>query len=45
MVRAGTGNWLVHDVTHRGVTAWLLSGVLFAFYLILYFTESLTACM
>ena len=35
MVKAGTGNWLVHDVTHRGITAWLLSGVLFAFYLIL----------
>ncbi len=42
MVKAGTTNWLIHDVTHRGPTAWLLSAVLFSFYLILYFTEYLT---
>ncbi|MEJ7609208.1 MAG: hypothetical protein WKF37_23775 [Bryobacteraceae bacterium] len=32
---------LAHDVTHRGVTAWLLSALLFTFYLLLYFTETL----
>ena len=25
MVRPGKLNWFVHDITHRGVTAWLLS--------------------
>lgn len=42
MVKPGKLNWLAHDLTHRGVTAWLLSGVLFAFYLALYFTEAFT---
>ncbi len=39
MRRAGALHWLKHDVTHRGITAWLLSFVLFAFYLLLYFGD------
>jgi polyferredoxin len=39
MVREGKLSWLSHDLTHRGVTAWLLTGILVAFYFILYFTE------
>lgn len=42
MTRPGLVHWLVHDVKNRGVTAWLLSAVFTAFYLILYFTEWLT---
>lgn len=42
MTKAGTAHWLLHDVKNRGVTAWLLSGLLTAFYLVLYFTEWLT---
>lgn len=42
MTRQGTWEKLKHDVTHRGVTAWLLAGLLFGFYLILYFTEHFT---
>jgi ferredoxin-type protein NapH len=33
---------LVHDVTHRGITAWLLAALITGFYLALWFTESLT---
>ncbi len=33
---------LAHDLTHRGISAWVLSAVLTAFYLVLYFTEWLT---
>ncbi len=39
MVRQGKAAWLAHDLTHRGVTAWLLTGLLVAFYLLLYSTE------
>ena len=39
MIRPGLGDRLAHDVTNRGVTAWLISALLFAFYLVLYFTE------
>jgi ferredoxin-type protein NapH len=39
MVREGRLSWLTHDLTHRGVTAWLLTGILVAFYFVLYFTE------
>lgn len=39
MVRQGKLNWLTHDLTHRGITAWLLSMVLFAFYVLLLFTS------
>ena len=42
MTRAGTAQWLLHDVKNRGVSAWFLSAVFTAFYLILYFTEGLT---
>jgi len=37
MRRTGKAAWLHYDLTRRGVTAWLLCGVLFAFYIILYF--------
>ena len=43
MVRQGKISWLTHDLTHRGVTAWLLTAILVGFYLVLYFTERLTA--
>ena len=42
MVRAGALNRLAHDITHRGVPAWALSALLFAFYLVLYYTEIFT---
>jgi len=32
---------LHHDVTHRGVTAWIVSALLIGFYILLYFTEEL----
>ncbi|HEX2569124.1 MAG TPA: 4Fe-4S dicluster-binding protein [Polyangia bacterium] len=43
MRQAGAIGWLKHDITHRGVTAWTLTALLFGFYLVLYFTEGLTA--
>ena len=43
MVRPGTWNRLARDITHRGVSAWALSAVLFSFYVILYFTEWFSA--
>ena len=42
MIQPGLGNRLIYDVTHRGLSAWLLSFLLSAFYLDLYFTEHLT---
>ena len=42
MTRAGIGSRLLHDAQNRGVTAWLLSAAFTAFYIALYFTESLT---
>jgi polyferredoxin len=42
MRRAGVMGALQHDVTHRGVTAWLLAAAFTAFYVALYFTEALT---
>jgi len=42
MIRATPGDRFVHDVTNRGVSAWIVSAVLFAFYIVLYFTEWLT---
>jgi ferredoxin-type protein NapH len=42
MVRQGKLSWLAHDLTHRGITAWLLTAVLVAFYLVLYYTEAFT---
>src|SRR5487761_1723046 len=42
MVRQGKGSWLTHDLTHRGVNAWLLTAVIVGFYLILYYTELFT---
>ncbi|MEW5979278.1 MAG: 4Fe-4S dicluster-binding protein [Acidobacteriota bacterium] len=40
MIKEGRLNRLKHDVTHRGVSAWMLSLLLTAFYLVLYFTEA-----
>ncbi|MBK7928062.1 MAG: hypothetical protein IPJ98_11420 [Bryobacterales bacterium] len=42
MIKAGNAHWLLHDVKNRGITAWLLSALLTAFYLVLYFTEWFT---
>ena len=36
MRQKGKIGWLKHDITHRGVTAWILTGALLAFYLVLY---------
>ena len=41
MIQPGLSNRLIHDITHRGISAWALSFLLFAFYLDLYFTEHL----
>ncbi|MBY0507240.1 MAG: 4Fe-4S binding protein [Bryobacteraceae bacterium] len=35
-------NRFTYDLTHRGISAWMLSFLLFAFYLDLYFTEHLS---
>ena len=43
MTRTGKPNWLLHDLKNRGATAWLLSALLTGFYLVLYFTEWLSA--
>jgi len=42
VVRPGKLNWLAHDISNRGVTAWLLSALLFAFYIVLYYSEVFT---
>ncbi len=42
MVRDRPIDRLTHDLTHRGISAWILSAVLFALYLLLYYTESFT---
>ena len=34
---------LGHDITHRGITAWLLSACLLSYYICLYFTDALDA--
>ena len=42
MIRPTPGGRLAHDITNRGVTAWSVSLLLFAFYIVLYFTEWFT---
>jgi ferredoxin-type protein NapH len=42
MVREGKLSWLAHDLTHRGITAWLLTAILAGFYLVLYYMELFT---
>ena len=42
MTRQGAAHWLWHDVTNRGITAWLVASLFTAFYLVLYFTEWFT---
>lgn len=36
MRQKGAVGWFKHDVTHRGVTAWLLAGGLLLFYILVY---------
>lgn len=36
MRQQGAAGWFKHDITHRGVTAWILAFVLLAFYVVLY---------
>ncbi|MBL8179126.1 MAG: 4Fe-4S binding protein [Bryobacterales bacterium] len=43
MTKRGTAQRILHDVKNRGLTAWLLSAILTAFYLVLYFTGLLDA--
>lgn len=40
MRKQGVKGWLKDDITNRGVTAWALSGMLLAFYVILYWGGS-----
>ncbi len=37
MRQPGALGWLKDDITNRGITAWLLTGVLLVFYLVLYY--------
>ncbi len=39
MRRPGALGWLAHDVTHRGVTAWLLAAAIAVFYGVLYWGD------
>ena len=41
MRRRGPINWLKHDITHRGPTAWALFALLLTFYLLLYFPDKI----
>ena len=42
MIRQTTYDRFAHDITNRGISAWLLAALLISFYLVLYFTEGLT---
>lgn len=42
MIREGKASRLAHDLTHRGVSAYILTAIIVAFYLILYYTELFT---
>lgn len=39
MRQKGAIGWLKHDITTRGVTAWLLSALILAFYIFLYMSD------
>lgn len=43
MKRVTPIGWLHHDVTHRGITAWLLSAFILGFYIVLYFGHRLAS--
>lgn len=43
MIRPTVLGRLSHNITHRGITAWILSAAIMGFYLALWFTESLTS--
>jgi polyferredoxin len=40
MKKQGAAGWFLHDIKNRGVTAWITSFALIAFYAILYYTET-----
>ena len=42
MTKQGLAGRLAHDLTHRGVSAWILCALLTGFYCVLYFTEGFT---
>jgi polyferredoxin len=42
MIRDTASGRFLHDLTHRGWSAWLLAALLLAFYCALYFTEAFT---
>ncbi|MBC7792082.1 MAG: FeS-binding protein, partial [Clostridia bacterium] len=37
MRRQNPAGWFLHDIKNRGVTAWILSAMLFTFYIVMYF--------
>ena len=41
MREQGKLGWFKHDITHRGITAWLLFALLLIFYFILYFPDKI----
>lgn len=41
MRQRGKLGWLRHDITHRGITAWLIFGLLLSFYFFLYFPDKI----
>ena len=42
MVRRTARNRLAHDLTNRGLSAWILAAGIFVFYLVLYYTDAFT---
>ena len=40
MVRQTTRDQLAHDLTNRGLSAWILASGIFVFYLVLYYTDA-----
>lgn len=42
MRRAGKRSWLAHDLTHRGVTAFILTAIIVGFYIVLYYSGIFT---
>ena len=42
MIRQTTYDRFAHNITNRGISAWILAALLTGFYLALYFTEWLT---
>lgn len=42
MITEGKKNWLVHNLTHRGVTAYILTAIIAGFYIVLYWSDAFT---